>query len=111
MFFGAGFLAARLCSSAIASSYLPWRSRSSADENSEGEAWAEAGGADVESRASCPAQIIATSRKASRGLSTDGKDSPGRIRTQLEHKKRGSLNQTPSEEAFLRSGLEVETQR
>src|SRR5882762_8743694 len=101
MFFGAGFLAARVCSSAIASSYLPWRSRSSADENSEGGEEVEEGESGFASCASCPAQAIATRRKASRGLGTDIKNSPGRyasIRTQ----KRGSLNQTPPE-TFLKS--------
>src|SRR5260221_14559478 len=78
MFFGAGIFAARLCSSAIASSYLPWRSRSSAEANSEGGEEVEEGESGFASCASCPTQLIATRRKASRGLGTDIKNSPGR---------------------------------
>src|ERR1700687_539379 len=100
MFFGAGFLAARACSSAIASSYFPWRRRSSAEANSEGGAGVEDGASAFGSGTSCPAQVIATRRNASRGLGTDTKDSPEEYAT-IRTQKRGSLNQTPSKKPFL----------
>src|SRR6202022_4302582 len=95
--------------SAIASSYLPWRSRSSADINSEEGAWVETGEADIESCASCPGQIIATRRKANSDLGASIKEPPRRVCRRLEHKKEGVLEDSLLEDILVRV-LEVEPQ-